>query len=463
MGRNRDLELARALYPKPSDVVSKGIGTRVQSGFAHGTAVADSDSGTVSVVLYDSENVGEDAAMTIPTSCAISEGDEVLVTVNGNVPVEAVAAGSGDAIRDYVRTHLSLDDDGLWVTADGSDYALLVASDGIEVVDLDGGDVIATFGADAVVGRDWGYQSVVTDEGFFLYSPDAYAQGMDPSLQISNVSQSPDFPEGMISSPGLVEVMSFRDSVSTPQRTYMFMSDGLYDDDGYYAHMSDIPSVPPSMSVLSYGSSTWADFLAAYQTNTVVYCRASSNANPATGSQNRLAFMAYVNNADPSSITEVEFQYYRSVSTHSDAQQGDQVYVYKLKKTGGWSVTTREAYSRVDVGSGLSKSYASGTLTLSADTVLSTATASVVIPSTAHGSNAANVTGQATVPSGYSAIGVAGWTWASGTRQNWLNIYRLDVASDGTVTASACNTHASDAASGTMTVTVLLAKTTAIA
>ena len=96
-----------------------------------------------------------------------------------------------------------------------------------------------------------------------------------------------------------------------------------------------------ALTILRYGISTWAEFLEAYSTNSIVYCRASTNSNPASGSQTRLAFMAYVNNADPASITNVEFQYYRSVNAHSNNQQGDQVYVYKLDKTNGWSVTVR--------------------------------------------------------------------------------------------------------------------------
>ena len=70
----------------------------------------------------------------------------------------------------------------------------------------------------------------------------------------------------------------------------------------------------------------------------------------------------YVNNAD--NPTEVEFQYYRSVSSHTASQQGDQVFVYKLNKTNGWSVTTREAYTKVVAGTGLTSSYSSGTITL---------------------------------------------------------------------------------------------------
>lgn len=116
------------------------------------------------------------------------------------------------------------------------------------------------------------------------------------------------------------------------------------------------------MTILSYGKSTWQDFLDAYTKQTVIYCRASSNSNPASGSQTRLAFMAYVNNADPASISNVEFQYYRSMSSHTDAQQGDQVYVYKLESTNGgkWTVTTRDAFTKIVNGDGIDKSFTTG-------------------------------------------------------------------------------------------------------
>ena len=121
-------------------------------------------------------------------------------------------------------------------------------------------------------------------------------------------------------------------------------------------------NIPPTMTILSYGKSTWNDFIAAYQSNTIVYCRASSNSNPASGNQTRMAFMAYVNSNPP---TEVEFQYYRSVSSHSDSQQGDQVFVYKLNKNTGWSVITRQSFTKIVAGTGLSSSYSNGVLTLS--------------------------------------------------------------------------------------------------
>jgi uncharacterized membrane protein len=55
------------------------------------------------------------------------------------------------------------------------------------------------------------------------------------------------------------------------------------------------------------------------------------------------------------------------VNQHSATQQGDQVYVYKLDKTAGWSVTVREAMSKIAVGTGLKMTYASGTITISLD------------------------------------------------------------------------------------------------
>lgn len=136
-------------------------------------------------------------------------------------------------------------------------------------------------------------------------------------------------------------------------------------DGGIYNVKDNTSGFITGMTILSYGTSTWNDFITAYNANKVVYCRASSNSNPASGSQTRLAFMAYVNNA--SSPTEVEFQYYRSVNSLSDSQQGDQVFVYKITSAGTWTVTTRNAFTKIVAGGDLSSSYASGTLTISAD------------------------------------------------------------------------------------------------
>lgn len=117
------------------------------------------------------------------------------------------------------------------------------------------------------------------------------------------------------------------------------------------------------MVILRYGQSTWSDFLEAYNNNVIVYCRASSNANPATGAQGRMAFMAYINGEPP---TEVEFQYYRSIAgnNHNITQQGDQVYVYKLTSANKWTVQVRETYTRVTAGTNISATWSNGVLTI---------------------------------------------------------------------------------------------------
>lgn len=117
------------------------------------------------------------------------------------------------------------------------------------------------------------------------------------------------------------------------------------------------------MTILSYGHSTWAEFEEAFNANRIVYCKASSAADPSTGVQSRMAFLAY------SASGQAEFQYYRSTPTHTDVQQGDRVFCYTLRPTNGgtWSVETRKASSRVVAGTGLSSAYTKDKLTLSLD------------------------------------------------------------------------------------------------
>lgn len=120
----------------------------------------------------------------------------------------------------------------------------------------------------------------------------------------------------------------------------------------------------PEMVVLSYGHSTWTEFTAAYTDNRVVFCRASTDADPGTGDQTRLAPLVYVDSE--SSPTSVQFHFHRSLATHTDAQQGDQILVYTLDSANGgtWSVATREASTRVVAGTNMTSWYNNGVLTL---------------------------------------------------------------------------------------------------
>ena len=136
---------------------------------------------------------------------------------------------------------------------------------------------------------------------------------------------------------------------------------------GSYNDLTDKPSITPELVEMSYGeSNAWAKFIAAYQAHCIVYCRASSAANPASGSQTRKAFMAYVNNAE--SPTSVEFQYVRSVSSKTASQPVDQVYVYALDSRNGgtWAVTTRNMGPKLAQGTNTTVSYSNGTYTISA-------------------------------------------------------------------------------------------------
>ena len=120
-----------------------------------------------------------------------------------------------------------------------------------------------------------------------------------------------------------------------------FRGDGTWQDGGR------------PMVILSYGNSSWNDFIEAYNHNVIVYCRASSNSNPKTGTQGRMAFMAYIGFDNSGNPSNVEFQYYRSMSSHSSTAMGDEVYIYKLTSANAWSVTIRKAsLKEIDVASG---------------------------------------------------------------------------------------------------------------
>lgn len=113
----------------------------------------------------------------------------------------------------------------------------------------------------------------------------------------------------------------------------------------------------------SYGHTSFADIKAAYLANKIVYCKASSGTDPGLGNQLRQAFLAYIGGSN-TSPTSFEFQYYRSVTSHSNSQQGDQVFIYTIDSSSTWRVTTREAYTKIVAGKGLTSSYNNGTLTI---------------------------------------------------------------------------------------------------
>lgn len=150
---------------------------------------------------------------------------------------------------------------------------------------------------------------------------------------------------------------------------------------------------------MSYGeANAWTKFINAYNAKSIVYCRASSNADPSSGSQTRKAFMAYVNNAD--SPTSVEFQYVRSVGTKSASQPVDQVFIYTLTNANGgtWSVTTRDTGPKLAAGNNASVSYNNGSYTISAvQPTVNDATLTITQNGTSAGTFTANASSDTTI------------------------------------------------------------------
>ena len=184
------------------------------------------------------------------------------------------------------------------------------------------------------------------------------------------------------------------------------------------------------LTTLSYGTSTWQDFINAYNDGKIVYCRASSNSNPATGSQTRMAFMAYINN--PTTPTEVEFQYVRSVSTKTASQQTDQVFVYKLTSVSGgtWTVATRDMAAEVVAGTNMTSSYSNGTLTLNAtQPTVNDSTVTVTNNGTSKGSFTTNQSAAGTVALDYPEITMTTTDPGEGSAlaaNNYIGVYGED-------------------------------------
>lgn len=173
----------------------------------------------------------------------------------------------------------------------------------------------------------------------YVTSALANVSGGISGVKLLTTSLTPDS-NGVVTIPAMTGATS-----STAGTAGLVPAPATTDVDKFLAGDGTYKSGGLPMVILSYGSSTWQDFIDAYNNNVIVYCRASSNSNPASGSQTRMAFMAYVNNSE--TPTEVEFQYYRSTNPTSRTISAinDQVYVYKLEsKNGGtWSVAARES------------------------------------------------------------------------------------------------------------------------
>lgn len=121
--------------------------------------------------------------------------------------------------------------------------------------------------------------------------------------------------------------------------------------DQVYTNSANWNNSMSGLFLAEYGKTSYDAVKSAVDANRIVYCL--------TGG--RCAFLAF------SASNNYEFQYYRTVNGHTDTQQGDQVFVYKITKNSGsgtWSITERNAFSRVRAGVGLSSTYTPDKITL---------------------------------------------------------------------------------------------------
>ena len=110
------------------------------------------------------------------------------------------------------------------------------------------------------------------------------------------------------------------------------------------------------LTILSYGTATWNDFITAYNNNNVVFCKASIyDSDPSSGTQSRHAVLSYVD--DPENPTQVEFLYPKTTNRHDYNHQTDTMSVYILDSTNGWSCSTRYTSTNIAPKDGIAYTY----------------------------------------------------------------------------------------------------------
>ena len=125
------------------------------------------------------------------------------------------------------------------------------------------------------------------------------------------------------------------------------------------------------LTILSYGTSTWQDFINAYNNNNIVFCKASiMDSDPSSGTQSRHAVLSYVD--DPANPTQAEFLYPKTTNRHDYNHQTDTMSVYTLDSTNGWSCSTRYTSTNIVPRDGIAYTYNStkgGTIYLSTPSI----------------------------------------------------------------------------------------------
>ena len=193
----------------------------------------------------------------------------------------------------------------------------------------DAGKVLGVLNSDGDIG--W-----VPDQGGMAQVQADWDQG-DPS-EVSYIANKPTIPSGVQLVPAATSADENKvltvDSLGVP---------------GWAV----VPEQSTGLFQAVYGETSFADITQAFNDKKIVYCRIGSTR------PSRMAYLAYVN------ATYFEFQYYRSISSHSASAQTDEIYIYKVTSD-GWETTTRKTGVSVAAGTHMSQSYSNDTLTLNA-------------------------------------------------------------------------------------------------
>ena len=173
---------------------------------------------------------------------------------------------------------------------------------------------------------------------------------------------------------------NYNDLLNKPQINGNTLSGNKTSSQLGLASASDIPTKTSDLdndsnfitglTILTYGSSTWNDFITAFNANKVVFVRCGAGTTPGASTKPILAHLVKVEyyNENP---RYAEFRFDDYVDQKTYANQDDHIRIYKLFTDNGWTLTTVPVAPRIVAGDGINYNWEENqrerTLTLSLD------------------------------------------------------------------------------------------------